>query len=62
MAEAQDWKCYICHEEKPLEVDHDHKTGKVRKLLCRECNVLAGWVEKFRHRLAGVLKYFEEFV
>ena len=38
----QDGKCYMCEKVcasgKALAVDHDHKTGKVRKLLCASCN------------------------
>ena len=44
MIEKQDYKCAICGSEigdslgNRLYVDHNHKTGKVRGLLCSECN------------------------
>ena len=30
--------CTICGEEGDLVVDHDHKTNKVRGMLCNHCN------------------------
>lgn len=42
MLKSQDYKCKICHkspkENKKLHVDHCHKSGKVRGLLCFRCN------------------------
>lgn len=42
--------CAICRgtarNGRPLCVDHNHKTGAVRDLLCERCNLIVGWVEK----------------
>jgi hypothetical protein len=31
-------QCVICGVEEKLVVDHDHKSGKIRGLLCNHCN------------------------
>lgn len=39
--DLQDGKCLICDKpqlEKALAVDHNHSTGKIRGLLCSNCN------------------------
>ena len=36
--EIQKNKCAICERIKKLDVDHCHKTGRIRGLLCRSCN------------------------
>lgn len=45
MFEAQNDKCAICGAEarmKKLCIDHDHKTGLIRGLLCQDCNLGMG--------------------
>ena len=45
--EQQNGRCAICNTHqcstgKALAIDHDHKTGKVRGLLCMPCNTAIG--------------------
>ena len=49
MFENQGGVCAICEEtnisDRRLVVDHNHKTGKIRGLLCYRCNVRVGFME-----------------
>lgn len=59
---AQFGTCAICHnpptKEKPfLVVDHDHKTGKVRGLLCNKCNVAIGLLQDSMKNLHSAARY-----
>lgn len=45
MLVQQKGQCLICHRALVIStvcVDHNHKTGKVRGLLCRQCNGMLG--------------------
>lgn len=47
MLEYQEGTCAICGqppERRRLAVDHDHVTGQIRGLLCRNCNTALGLV------------------
>lgn len=42
MVEERGGKCDACKKEAKLVVDHDHKTGKLRGMLCHHCNTAIG--------------------
>jgi hypothetical protein len=61
--EAQTGLCAICLkqiETKP-NLDHCHKTGMIRGVLCTSCNVMLGWYEanqaQIQTYLAQAAKY-----
>ena len=60
MVLAQDGACAICHEVKPLCVDHNHETGNVRKLLCHHCNRALGLLQDNPYLLARAADYLKE--
>ena len=60
LLEKQNSKCGICKKEcvvnKNFTIDHDHKTGKVRGLLCNRCNYYLGW---FENKQQGIKEYLD---
>lgn len=44
---------------KNLQIDHDHITGKVRALLCKECNNALGLLHDDPDRIRLLLRYAE---
>lgn len=65
--EAQQGKCKICGTtesgrkgSKELHVDHCHKTGKIRGLLCKNCNNALGYAKDNIKILEDMIKYLKE--
>lgn len=61
----QNGKCAICERHvsdfnRLLAVDHNHKTGKVRGLLCFSCNVAIGNFKDSIDILRKAVKYLED--
>lgn len=55
----QDNRCAVC-KVKPdyiLSIDHDHKTDKVRGLLCQRCNMAIGFIE-----IEGLLGKIQDYL
>ena len=63
---AQDRKCAICGVENPggrwggMHVDHCHKTGRVRGLLCGQCNHAIGLLKDSPEIVRRAADYLEE--
>ncbi len=69
--EAQGGRCKVCgiprksrleidaHRNDVLHVDHSHKTGKVRGLLCRSCNHGLGCMKDDPSVLRAAAEYLE---
>jgi hypothetical protein len=53
----QNGRCALCLEPKELHIDHDHKTGRVRGLLCRDCNTSLGKLGDDVEGIRRVLAY-----
>lgn len=69
MLVSQNGVCKICHEPETrmykgttarLSVDHDHKTNKVRGLLCDACNGCLGRMKDSPLRLRAAADYLEK--
>lgn len=73
LREQQDFCCAICSRNEQqveqgmsvktshaLHVDHCHNTGKVRGLLCTNCNTMLGKAKDNVDVLKAAIKYLEE--
>lgn len=63
MVENQNGVCMICSgmnvDGRRLAVDHNHKTGEIRALLCLRCNVELGIYENGKGKFENYLRSFK---
>jgi len=62
--EEQNHKCLICGSNEnsgwgKFHVDHNHKTNKIRGLLCSNCNTAIGLVKENPFVLLKMIKYLK---
>ncbi len=62
MLNSQENKCLICGEimEHP-QIDHNHKTNKIRGLLCRNCNLVLGLTRENTATLLRAIDYLNRY-
>jgi hypothetical protein len=54
--------CNICNKELNGKncIDHNHTTGKVRAVLCHNCNVIIGLAKENTKILNNIIKYLKK--
>ena len=66
----QNYKCIVCGRELDVTTvkkinssnqDHDHRTNKLRGILCGNCNKLAGFAKDDIVILGKMIRYLREF-
>jgi len=64
MLERQGGACAICRktQQRAFDVDHCHATGRVRGLLCTNCNRMIGHAADDAARLRAAAAYLESIV
>ncbi|KKM07229.1 hypothetical protein LCGC14_1736070 [marine sediment metagenome] len=63
MLKKQHGGCAICGrapKTRRLDIDHDHKTGKVRGALCHRCNRGLAWYSDSPALLRSAAKYLSK--
>lgn len=54
-------ECAICgRKDRRLVIDHNHKTGKIRGLLCTRCNLSIGSFEDSQELLLKAVMYLKK--
>lgn len=65
MLTQQEGKCFCCKKDQSqltqaLSVDHCHTTGKVRGLLCQECNKAIGLIKDNVETAERITQYLKD--
>ena len=59
LANNREGLCKLCNENKLLVVDHCHKTGIVRGLICSHCNSVLGYAKDNIQTLKNAIDYLD---
>ncbi|CAN5133206.1 hypothetical protein BH09PAT1_BH09PAT1_2710 [soil metagenome] len=61
MLKACNHTCMVkgCGSKKNLNIDHDHKTGRIRGILCNSCNRALGLLSDSAEKLKGLMDYLD---
>jgi recombination endonuclease VII len=63
MLKTQEYCCAICRLpignelNRDAQIDHDHKTGRVRGIVCLRCNLAIGWIQDDPERAKRIIRY-----
>ncbi len=69
MFSRQNGGCAICGQPETvrrkgnlirLAVDHDHRTGKIRELVCGKCNKALGFLDEDENRCRSMIAYIRK--
>ena len=63
LMDVQNGRCAVCGNEQEcqrLAVDHNHITGKVRGLLCINCNRALGFLKEDTERMENLIAYVKK--
>lgn len=63
MLAKQNFECEICKAsiKTKYHIDHCHKTGKVRSLLCSKCNQAIGLLDEDQSKIQNAADYLKRF-
>lgn len=65
MLKNQNSVCWICQKKcetnYALAVDHDHKTGNIRGLLCKNCNTAIGMFKEDVDVIMRAIEYIKKY-